>query len=73
MVHNPVATNVTVPPLVTVQVLAVLLVYVNGRPDVVLPLTVNAGSMMLLSLRTVKVIVCNRREVNECVTLVAAA
>jgi hypothetical protein len=73
MVHNPVATNVTVPLLVTVQTLVVGVLYVNANPEVVLPLTVNAGSMMLLSLRTVKVIVCNRREVNECVTLVAAA
>jgi hypothetical protein len=73
MVHNPVATNVTVPLLVTVQTLVVVVLYVNANPEVVLPLTVNAGSMMLLSLRTVKVIVCNRREVNECVTLVAAA
>ena len=73
MVHNPVVSIVTAPPLVTVQTLDVLVLKVNANPEVVLPPTVNEGSKMLLSLSTVKVIVCNLRDVKDCVTLVAAA
>jgi hypothetical protein len=51
----------------------VLVLKVSANPEVVLPPTVNEGSKMLLSLSTVKVIVCNLRDVNDCVTSVAAA
>jgi hypothetical protein len=73
MVHNPVVSIVTAPPLVTVHTLDVLVLKVSANPDVLLPLTVNEGSKMLLSLSTVKVIVWSFRDVNDCVTLGAAA
>jgi hypothetical protein len=73
IVHVPVVTNVTVPPLVTVHTLVVLLVYVTGSVELAVALRLNGGSKMLLSLNTVKVIVCSLREVNDRVTVVAGA
>jgi hypothetical protein len=64
---------VTAPALVTVHTLAVLVLNVNGNPDVVVPPTENAGSEMLLSLRTVNVMVWSLRDMNDRGTLGAAA
>ena len=73
IVHIPGVIKVTAPALVTVHTLDVLVLNVNGNPDVVVPPTENTGSEIFLSLSTVNEMVWSLRDTNDRVTLVAAA